>query len=101
MKNVSGYWHPEYCKKILVDALMCWYIGRCGYAVSRCRDISGDAYWICLIFQASVDHLQEMLDSQQEKVEALNSDLALKTRLVSHNVIHKSNNFYWHEPQFM
>lgn len=32
-------------------------------------------------FQASVDHLQEMLDGQQEKVEALNSDLALKSRL--------------------
>ncbi|XP_037786796.1 transport and Golgi organization protein 1-like isoform X1 [Penaeus monodon] len=32
-------------------------------------------------FQASVDHLQSMLDGQREKVETLTSDLALKTRL--------------------
>ncbi|XP_069950207.1 uncharacterized protein [Cherax quadricarinatus] len=32
-------------------------------------------------FQASVDHLQAMLDGQREKVETLTSDLALKTRL--------------------
>lgn len=32
-------------------------------------------------FQASVDHLQTMLDGQREKVENLTSDLALKTRL--------------------
>ncbi|KAK8391135.1 hypothetical protein O3P69_017055 [Scylla paramamosain] len=37
-------------------------------------------------FQASVDHLQEMLDGQQEKVEALNSDLALKTRLLTQSL---------------
>ncbi|KAK7086700.1 hypothetical protein SK128_014215 [Halocaridina rubra] len=32
-------------------------------------------------FQASVDHLQSMLDGQREKVETLTSDLALKNRL--------------------
>ncbi|XP_066976490.1 transport and Golgi organization protein 1-like isoform X27 [Macrobrachium rosenbergii] len=32
-------------------------------------------------FQASIDHLQSMLDGQREKVETLTSDLALKNRL--------------------
>ncbi|XP_068230480.1 fap1 adhesin-like isoform X2 [Palaemon carinicauda] len=32
-------------------------------------------------FQASIDHLQSMLDGQREKVELLTSDLALKNRL--------------------